>query len=412
MKNLLTRNIGWKLMSLVIAAVIWFAIMNIADPVVSETFSGIPVNVVNDEVITSRGYQYTIETGEKVDITVKGKRSVVYTLNSGSFKAQADFNNMNSMYMANIIVECVTEQASEIIITQRTENMAIKLEDQVTSPFSVRVELGGKVREGYYCNGATLSSSLVQITGAASQVEAVKEVVAYVEIDDKTETFTADSELVAYNEKNEPIDSMKLSFSQNTIGVTVEIFRSVPVDIEVLTKGNPISGYYVENIEYAPSQIRIAADEETLGSLDKLTIEIDVTGYSSITDTQVSLSNLIYEKYGSGVYPLDDQAYAGIRINVVPFVEKTFEIRDQDISVRNVSNGLDFYISTTLGQTITIKGAENILNSITLQDLGLYVDMSGCSAGTHSRQLRTDYGTDIVLSSASIMVRLSVRNNE
>ena len=170
----MTRNIGWKLISLVIAAVIWFAIMNIADPVVSETFTGIPVTIVNDEVITSRGYQYTVESGDKVDVICKGKRSVVYSLSASDFKAHADFNTLNSMYMAGITVECTADSAQDVILRQRTENMAVKLEDQEVAPFNVRVELIGEVREGYFCYDTQLSSSLVQVSGALSQVAEVK----------------------------------------------------------------------------------------------------------------------------------------------------------------------------------------------------------------------------------------------
>jgi len=407
-KKLLTHNLGWKLVSLLIAAVIWLAIMNIADPVISETFTGIPVKVLNDEVITSRGYQYTIESGDKVDVFCKGKRSVIYSLSSADFTAYSDLKTLNSMYMSGIVVECQRDIASDIIITPRTENMAVKLEDQETSPFSVRVELGGKVKDGYYFNGTTLSSSLVQVSGAASQVAAVKEVVAYVDIDGKSETFTADSELIAYNDKGEAIDSMKLSFSQNTIAVTVEIYRAKPVAIEVVTKGNPISGYYVESVEYAPQSVMLAADEEMLDTLDKLTLELDVTGYSKETETQVSISDLVSSEYGNRVFPLDDQAYIGVVVKVVPFVERTLEVREQDILVRNVDEGLDYTLYTTTGQTVVIRGIESAVSNVTVQELGLYVDMSGCVAGTYSRQLRSDSLGDIVIVSGSVMVRLTV----
>ena len=399
-------------MSLLIAAAIWFAIMNIADPVVTETFSGIPVRVLNDEVITSRGYQYTIETGEKVDVVCKGKRSIVYSLSSSDFSAYADFNTLNSMYMAGIVVECDADVTSDIILSPRTENMAIKLEDQQTAPFSVRVELGGKVRDGYYYNGVSLSSSLIQITGAASQVAAVREVVAYVNIDGQSETFTADSELIAYNDNGEAIDSMKLNFSQNTIAVTVEIYRAKAVDIEVVTKGTPYTGYYVEKVEYAPQSVMIAAPEEVLAGMNKLTVELDVSGLSRSIETQVALSELLAGEYANTAFPLDEQAYIGVAATIVPFIEKTLEVREQDIQIKNVGEGLEATMFTMTGQTVTLRGVESAIEGLAVEDLDLYVDLEGCPAGTYSRQLCSDNLKDAEISSGSVMVRLSVKEEQ
>ncbi|MBR4725772.1 MAG: hypothetical protein IK071_08350 [Lachnospiraceae bacterium] len=414
MKNLLTRNIGLKLISLVIAAVIWFAIMNIADPVVSETFPGIHVDVVNDEVITSRGYQYTIESGDRVDIICKGKRSVVNSLTSSDFKAEADFTTLNSMYMAGITVECTSAYAAdEVVLSQRTENMAIKLEDQKTEPFSVRIEQVGAVRDGYYCYGTSLSSSLIQVSGAASQVAFVKEVVAYVDLTDKTETFTANCELVAYDMNGEEIDSMKLNFNPNTVEVTVQIFKTKTVDIEVTPIGTPIAGYYVEKLDYAPSYVTLAAEEDVLRNIDKLTIEYDVTGLSKYTEAQILLDDLITQKYGDTAFTVDNQAYVAIAVTVVPFIEKTVDIREQDIEIRNVAEGLEYSINMSSGISITIRGAESILSGLTAQNLKLYVDMSGDGEGSFTRQIRSDYGSDIMVSgSVSIRLHKKVSDSE
>ena len=408
MKKLLTNNIVWKLASLVIAAIIWFAIMNIADPVTTETFTGIPVTIINDDVITSRGYQYTVESGERVDIICKGKRSVLLALTERDFVATADFNTLNSMYMANITAECVSSNASEVIMSLRTENMAVKLEDQVTLPFSVKVVMTGRVRDGYYCYGSTLASSLVQVTGAASQVGAVKEVVAYVDIEDKSETFKAeDCELVAYNENGEEIDSMKLNLSQNSVDVTVGIYRTKSVDIEVVTTGSPVNGYYVEKVDYAPQSVMLAADSNTLAQLDKISLSLDVTGAVKPVESLVSLDEYIITNYGSNVYAVDDSTYIGIAATVSPFEERVIEIRESDIDVRNVDESLEYTIDSMSDHTLKVKGALDVISSVTAAELGLYVDMTDCPAGSHIRMIRSDYGSRVMIDTISVSVRLS-----
>ena len=48
----LTNNWGLKLIAILFALILWFAVINIDDPVVSETFKNIPVQLVNTETLT------------------------------------------------------------------------------------------------------------------------------------------------------------------------------------------------------------------------------------------------------------------------------------------------------------------------------------------------------------------------
>ncbi|MCR5322100.1 MAG: hypothetical protein K6E85_02275 [Lachnospiraceae bacterium] len=411
MKNLLTKNIGLKLISLVVAAVIWLAIMNMADPVVSETFTDIPVTATNVEVITSRGYQYTVETGEKVDITCKGKRSIIYSLSKADFKAYADFNTLNSMYMAGITVECTSPNAEDIIINQRTENMAIKLEDQKSATFSVRIAQEGQVKEGYYCHGMTPNTSLIEVSGAASQVDSVKEIVAYVNVDERSESFEHEFELVAYNFDGEEIDPMKLGLDPKTVFVSVEIFRTKEVEIGVVTTGTPAPRYYVEKLVFAPSTVKLAAKDDILWNIDKIMVEFDITGLSQYTEVQLPLEDFIESQYGDEVYLVDSQAYVSVAATITPFIEKSIEIREQDIEVRNLAENLKCIMTIPAGLTIKVRGAENILSALTIMDLKPYIDLSGAGLGTWDRQIRIDYGSDVEMVTGTT-IRVTLLSNE
>ena len=97
MKNIISKNIGLKLLSVLLALILWLTVMNVEDPTITQTISDIPVQIINDEVIKSRGYGYTVESGEKIDIRVKGRRSVVTNITADDFTAVADFSAVSSM---------------------------------------------------------------------------------------------------------------------------------------------------------------------------------------------------------------------------------------------------------------------------------------------------------------------------
>ena len=71
MKNKLMKNLSLKILSVVAAFLFWLVIINVTDPNPVKTFYGIPVQVLNENVITSANQVYEIESGDSVNITLK-----------------------------------------------------------------------------------------------------------------------------------------------------------------------------------------------------------------------------------------------------------------------------------------------------------------------------------------------------
>ena len=86
MKEKLLNNLGLKVVSLVLAFVIWMAIVNISNPVVSGQPFTIPVDVRNEEILDNANLTYEIV--EKDSVTVNYQ---VNTRNSSLFRA-SDFS--------------------------------------------------------------------------------------------------------------------------------------------------------------------------------------------------------------------------------------------------------------------------------------------------------------------------------
>lgn len=410
MKNRLTHNLGLKILSIFLAALLWLTIMNEADPVITDYFYNIPVQIINDEVITSRGYQYSVETGEQVTVKVKGKRTNVDSLTDLDFKATADLNTLNSMYMATISVECTAECASELDVSLRTETLAIKLEDQITEPYNVRIVKEGEVKDGFYCTDCrVISSPLVQVTGSLTQMGELKEIVARVNIDGKSSSFTESCELVAYDLHGNEIDPKKLSFSQNIVDVTVDIYPTKLVNLEAVTINNPAEGYYVDKIEYAPATVLIAAEEDKLKRLDKIMVPCDVSEAAETVNLQINNINEFLNgvsDYG-GCYSADSAAYISVVITIKPVSEMELTISESDIGTENLADNLECTVYSLWDSRVIVKGPESELAEITPADLGLYVDMADCVAGTYSRQLKYRYEGNLTVSAGTVMVKLN-----
>lgn len=409
MKNRILNNLGLKIGSIIIAILLWLTITNIDDPTVTETYKNIPVQITHDEVISSRGYGYTIENGETTTVKIKGRRSLVESIKSEDLTAYADFNNMSSMYMVPIMVECATEHMDELVMTLQNENMAIRLEDQVTEPFMVRVLTNGKVRDGYYCTENRVSAGLIQVTGSASSVDSVKELVVHVDIEGRMTSFTDQYEIIAYDEQGNEIDSRKLTFSQNSVEVATDICPVKQVPLEVVTVGDPAEGYYVENVESAPASITVAASETELKKISKFTVQVDVSEAESIIEKAIDMGEYLADRYPKIYLPEEENKTLGVNVMVKPFAEKKFELDESDIEIRNLSDKLDSALYSLWNASVTISGAESDIEDVTVDDLNLYIDVAECGEGTYTKQMMTEYEGPVKVHAGSLMVKLTAK---
>ena len=89
MKKLLFNNIGYKLLAIVLAVLLWLVVVNITDYTVTVKIEDIPVEQLNSDVLEELDQIYDVVKGDTVDIYVKGRRSVVSNLTAKNFYAYA-----------------------------------------------------------------------------------------------------------------------------------------------------------------------------------------------------------------------------------------------------------------------------------------------------------------------------------
>lgn len=407
LKDLFMKNLGLKLLSVVLALLLWLSVMNLSDPTITKTIEDVPVQVINEEVVTSRGYGYTIETGETVDVRVKGRRTIVDSLTVADFVATADFNSFNKMYMATIDVTCRHENADELELTLRTETMAVKLEDNATEPRNIHIKHTGTVKEGYYLQSCTSETAMVTVSGAASQVEKVREVVAEVDVDKVMASFDWEVQLYAVDENGEKIDSKKVTLSQDSIIVNVMIYQTKLVDLKVVEKGTPAEHYYVDKLDYFP-QLLVAADAQLIGTLNEIEIDLDVTEAKRTFDTSVDLRSLLEQKYGDRCVIADSATVLGINVQVKKMTKKDLSVQVDDIELKDTDQDNYVYSIVSLWKAgLTVWGKEEEMTSIEASDFDLYVELEGFGQGNHTIDIQSAYNGDLELEMGSVTISVA-----
>ena len=282
MKKKLIKNLEIKILSLVLAVLLWALVMNISDPEESRTIEDLPVTVINEDAIAEADKVYTIVSGDTVDITIRGPQSVVRSVSASDFTAIADLSKTSVVGAVIIDVRVSAQYEDDLTITTGRRNdavMIISLEDKKTESFRVNVRIQDEVLENYYVmtDETRSTPNLVEVTGAVSKVDDIMEVVAEVSVQWRSASFTTQTTLKAYNSYGYEVDG--LEFDTEEVEVAVSIVPTKEVEVEVVPEGIAYYGYTTERIENDPKVITIAGEQEALDKYAIFRPSFNISGW-------------------------------------------------------------------------------------------------------------------------------------
>ncbi len=385
MKKRLMNNFSLKLLSVGIAIVFWFVIVNSQDPMEKKTFKDIPVKILNEEKVLEREKVLEVLSGDTVNVVVEGRRSVLEQLTESDIEATADLSEVS--FMDTVLVKATVPEYADVAVLNNGENvMKLLFDDYVTRKFSFKVNTVGEPTEGYYVGDALPSPNIIQISGAKSVLDKVKEVALQVDVNGRSVDFVTTAVPVVYDMNGDEISPAKLSVQSETDAVTVNvpILASKEMRIRVTTVGETPEGFEIlpTNIAFQPETVRVAGTKEDLEKLGYfLEVEIDVTGQIGTIEKNIQLSSVLDDTLTS-LRVVDTQMVAVI-VQVTPYVERKLEISASDIEFRNLEEG--FYVDLVQPEKISVslrcKAARAPL--ITVEYLKPYVDLGGFAEGTY-----------------------------
>lgn len=388
LKNMLTRNIGMKLLSVVLAFLIWIVIMSISNPQITKTIEDIPIERRNEEAVTAENMVYETKSSEKVTIRIKGMRSEIESLTAADFEAYVDFTEIGWVNAVPIHVVPKNAALNEYmeITSQSSDVMSIRLVEYATDMVMVEVKLENAPEE-YYAYCSSVSSKLLEISGSKTQVESVEKLIAKVDLSGRTENFQTYVKLQAVDSKGNVIDESKLDIAQSTIQVEVDMLPVKEVPIVIDTSGVSISeGFGLAKVEYSPKTVLIATEQDVLRTIENITIPYKAEKLLQSKEEEIDITKYLPE----GVFLKSDTTTMYLKLVVERLVSKEIVVDTYNLDVRNLPEQFGLSIQNS-NVTITVWGIEAELEKLTSGDLALYVDMSASTGpGLFQVPVRTD----------------------
>ncbi len=381
MKNKILNNFWSKLLSVLLAFILWLVVMNVSDSVITVKIKSIPVQQLNGAALEELDQVYDVAKGDTVDIIVKGRRSIVEDLDVNDFNAIADLSTMSITNTVQITVTPKDASIREEITVTCVDNvMRLNLEDKVSLQYSVKVKTFGAVNNGYAVCGYQTSPNIITIDGPKSAVEKVTEVAVKIDVSHKTSSMDLEGEIVLYDAYGDEITNDKITVSQEKVKAHVDIYPTKEVPVNVNIKGSPKDGYTMSEVMYQPQTVYIAGKPEDLEEVEEILVDdIFISGMDTDLETTVTLKDYLPD----GVYLANATEEVVITATLEEIVSKEFIITKEDVNLLQKTADREYELELSDDYKIIVKGLDSAVEGITIDKLSPKVFCKDRSIGTH-----------------------------
>ncbi|MBO5489668.1 MAG: hypothetical protein J5972_07180 [Eubacterium sp.] len=381
MKNKIMENIGLKVLSIIVAFLFWIIIVNITDPTISKKFYHLPVEILNENVITSANQVYEIESGDHVDIIVRGKRSFIEKLSDSDFEATADLSELSKVNAVTVDIKLKKNVDSEYEIDADNAVLKVKLEKRETRKFKVEVESSGTVGENYELGEMTAKPNIVEVSCGQSKFKKIDRVAVIVPLNGETEDFERSYMPVLYDKNGDIIDSANVTFSNDSITVSTQVMLTKEISVIVKPIGKPASGYRLLETDFKPESIRVSGNADLLKKQNSITIPIQIDNAKNPVEKEVDASKYLPD----GLFVVGDSSTISVRCNVQKNGSRSFVLVGTDIAVKNLPTDCTMrFLNEDAKYGVILTGKDEILENVSATDLGAFIDLKGYGQGQHS----------------------------
>ena len=374
--NFLWQNRDTLVLAILLSVAVWVSAVYASDPNVEGPIeSGVPLRLVGlpDSIVLMN------EPPDVVNVSLRAPESVWRAIadDPNLIQVTADLTGLGAGdHTVPVTIDLLITPAELLEVSP--SQIRVNLDDYVTrTDLPVVLEQTGTIAPGFQVDDASLSLENVSVSGPATRMALVSQVIATVSLQDVRQPFTTSVGLFAANEDGQVISGLDLEPNVAEVQVAVSQagqYRDVAVVVE--TQGEPADGYVRTSIDVDPLIVTLYAEnEEDIEGIPGFvsTEPINLTGRAENFVIQVPLV------LPQGVEQAGDQQTVAVSIGIAPrVINLSLSV---PISIRNLAEGFIAELSPTTVE-VFLTGPEPIINTLEAEDLTVFVSLEGFEVGT------------------------------
>jgi len=357
--------------SLALAILFWGWVTELQDPYTEKTLIGVPIEIgdLPDSL-------QVVSTLANATVTIAGAESRVRPVSQSDVTVSVDLSGVDGPgeYDVPLIVDApnVNDQSVE------PDQVTIQVDERMTEIFPLNVTITNPTDQTRSASNVVPEVTQVTVTGPASAVERVDEVILPVTVDQQADSFEETYMPFAVDAERQRVSEVQVL--PETIPTRVEVqTRGRAVSVIPTVIGVPAEGFSVQQRRAIPDTIIVDGPPDVIDDLLFINTEpVDVTDATQSISTRVGLADL--PEGVTVIEPSDGLVEVRVAIEDISTSSQTLS----DLPVQPV--GLADGLTATFEQgtaSIQVSAPIDILQSMTPEDISVLVDLSGLGPGTH-----------------------------
>ena len=378
----LFNNIGLKILAVIFSVLLWLVSVNINDPVDTEVYRNIPVELENTGLLTDEGMTWAVlDDTDRVTVTVRANRSVLENISASDVAATADFSELSFTNTVPIRLSVGRTAGSQVEVSGNIDMVRLEVEERMERQLVIEIDQVGTPADGYIVSGVlTTDGNALRISGPESLVSGVDRAVVEANVEGLTESINISEPIRLYDAEGNEIKSSRITKSVSSSSVSISILQTKEVPVTASASGVPAEGYAATGeVTCAPDRVTVAGRSSVLANLEAVVIPPEAL---DLTDAEENVVELIdireYLPDGVSLTNTSSDGFNGrvtVTAAVEPLEDATRRLDQGQIRIENVPQGWQVSLDPDDPVYVRLRGLEQDLAAVDVSQLSGIIDV-------------------------------------
>lgn len=380
MNKLMDSKLFHIILSLLIASGLWLYVVSYVNTSADDTVHNVPVVVIGEDVLESRGLMITGKSAATMDIRVEGNRRSLVRLTQENVTVSVDVSGIAGEgeydLRCNVSLPNTITTGTVNISGRENYRVKVKVEEQAYRTVELRGEFSGSLADGYQAENFILSPTSMEIAGPASKVNAVSYAVVTLTATDLSETYSGVLPFEFVLTDGTRMKSEELECAASTVYVVYPVVKVQEVALKVaFTPGGGATEENVTYCEITPPTIQVSGSEKDVAGVKELilgTIDLSKVGTTGTFTFPIVLASELTNE--SGV------TEAVVNLKISGLSTKVLETDNIDY-INPPDDGTQVEV-VTQSLKVTLRGTKEELDAIQPYQVRAVADLSEVNGST------------------------------
>ncbi|MDD4165199.1 MAG: CdaR family protein [Eubacteriales bacterium] len=364
------------------AFLLWFYAIGYDSTIFERRITDVPVKITGVEALTSsKGFTVADELDITITVTVSGKRSIIYSIDSSSLTATVDISQVEQPGENTLPIK-VTAPNGINVENQTSKEVILFIDEFITKTIAVKANyISYVLSEGLLLEDPEVNPAVVSVEGPKSELEKIDSAFVDLILGDITGPISAAGKIYLKNRDGVPVVNgyIKLNKNEAYVSIPVKKEKTVPVKVE-LTGG--VFSTEDAVISLTQESVKIYGEIELIDSIEKIVIPIDERTFDFRNTIRVT-------KYMSSLLPAGvDNVNGDVSITAVigipGLTKKNIYIKAGDIAVLQLEGNPQVTVKS--GITFCVIGFRDVIRELDSSDITASIDAAAVSVDSEGKK--------------------------